>query len=52
MPESAEPREATPAPAPSASPATPIWLVGAYAVLAAWGLGTLVLFFTGVIGPR
>lgn len=63
MPESAEPRAPTaagsapsvPAPAPAstpASPASPLWLVGAYAVLVAWGVGTVVLFFTGVIGPR
>lgn len=60
MPESAEPRDATAGPAPSAaataatpaSPASPFWLVGAYAVLVVWGVGTLVLFFTGVIGSR
>ncbi len=40
-----------------AAPADPIparsrWLVGAYALLALWGIGYLVLFFAGVIGPN
>jgi hypothetical protein len=56
-PESAEPRASAPAPsAPVQSTpapgATPFWLVGAYALLAIWGVGYVVLFFTGVIGPR
>lgn len=34
------------------APAIPGWLVGAYVVLAVWGAGYLVFFFTGVIGPR
>lgn len=36
----------------SSSPATPRWLLGAYALLAVWGLGYLVLFFASVVGPR
>ena len=44
-------RVTAPAPAEPGRPAGR-WVVGAYAVLALWGLGYLILFFAGVIGPR